>query len=97
MIMEELRYEIEKKEQSYNGRSYEYKLVKPFPIFDMPPEIAGKLIDLAKEKYGNKAWLVIADLIEKDDLRKSIRYAQEKIMKLEDRVSKIESEKNGSI
>ena len=73
-----------------NGKTYEYVLSKPFPIFDMPPEVAGKLIQLAKEKYGNKAWLVIADLLEKNEINTQLNYLMGKILEIEDRVKALE-------
>lgn len=34
-------------------------------IWDVPMKVGAKFINLAKEKYGNKSWLLLQDLLDK--------------------------------
>lgn len=86
----EVRYELKKDETKRDG--YEYRLLRPFEVFDMPPEVVGKLLRLAKEKYANKAWLAIRDLMEKNETYEKMDKLQMSVVSLGNRVSKLEDE-----
>lgn len=72
------------------GKGYSMEETTNFKIYEMPSSLAMRLVNHAKTHSGNKVWVSIETLLDREDLERRVGL-------LEERLTKLEGDKNGKI
>jgi len=79
---------LEDKEQK-TVRSYSTEETTNFKIYEMPSPLALRLISYAKSHAGNKVWVAIEQLLDREDLVRRVGLIEERLTKLETEDGKV--------